>query len=767
MTKLLEWKYYLFSVIVITLNINKVISIGEASKFNVTLSDFFLPIAGLVVVILALNEKNMKPFKNYKSLILLIFWIVLSGLYAIFDPNLENQGYMGIAEELIKTVICIGYFWIGYNTLKFVDLKTLIRLLRFSVIFFIVFGFVIFGFAQKNIFLMGKASNYAVYYMGTDTDPNHAATYLSVMFFFISSLLTSKSTKKENILNVLVLILISIAIIMTGSRGGLLGFLVGVTILLAVFAKKNFKQMLLIVCLFVISLMMILNIDTYILGDVFSTRLVNKVIHFSEGFEVRYNLSKVAVEMGLDHPILGVGRGNYILNKDNYFNQLALPIKGDIPHNTYLGIFSELGIIGLILFSLPIITLIVLAVKNYHTNKKSMFLNANKLPYFIAICAAISVQAAVLNVENRRFLWFILGLLIYYYEHMKKTSSLYKNNDKEDLIASESKDYVTKKLLTTLYIFKSKKSILMVSSMVIILAVFTIANEKIDGSYIRVQNSYDYVIPVNVRDENQVIEFAQTIQVSQEQADQDAVNIKIIEVFDEEETVLIDLNYPSVKGDIKHKITNPKVGSKLVARYTVIENDINSFYVLPKKVVMGTQYKDLDKLYYLQVPIVRQMLEPLYWSKTDIENNQTHTENVGSYISDHFKIIDIQFSHGQDVFVGSVKLKAVSDILFDYKFWVTGQPDDLNDIEKDRFNFGYETYELVQSKRTSELNEGDELELVFEIPRSYGVYQLELGANYYDENQRYSVLIVDESGKSKLSIGTVNLDMENKGGSNE
>jgi O-antigen ligase len=58
----------------------------------------------------------------------------------------------------------------------------------------------------------------------------------------------------------------------------------------------------------------------------------------------RLETMRVALHLGLAHPLLGVGIGNYIPSA-SYFIPHGLTV-----HNIFLGIFSELGIVGLALF---------------------------------------------------------------------------------------------------------------------------------------------------------------------------------------------------------------------------------------------------------------------------------------------------------------------------------------------------------------------------------------------------------------------------------
>lgn len=79
-------------------------------------------------------------------------------------------------------------------------------------------------------------------------------------------------------------------------------------------------------------------------------------------FEQRRLLTRVAWEMFLDHPLLGVGAGNYTLHFDEYAQEVGSVSReyeglGDLhyPHNLYLEIAAETGLLGLSAFAVVVL----------------------------------------------------------------------------------------------------------------------------------------------------------------------------------------------------------------------------------------------------------------------------------------------------------------------------------------------------------------------------------------------------------------------------
>lgn len=748
MLKKLGWQGLLFSIVVLTININKVIYIGEGAKFNATFADLFLPIVGLIILIDAIKHKRLDNFKYMSIFIGLVVWLVFTGVLNIYSGNVVNQGIMGILEEVIKTLICIAYFWVGYNTLNYISETQVNKLLKISLVVFIFLGLIIFVLAQNNINIMGTNSNYAIYYMGTDTDPNHAAMFLTIMFFYIGAKYQESLSKKALVLQGLLLGLTAIALILTGSRGGLVGFTLGITTLMLFNLKHHRKQIVIIGLFIVISLLAVVNLDTFVFHDTFSSRIIYKLVNFSDGFDVRFNLTQVAFEMGKDHLLTGVGRGNFNLNKEYYFKALSLPIRGDIPHNTYMGLFAEVGLIGLILYSMPILILIKKATYILKKKELSEYTFVKRFPWFFSIAVAIGIQASVLNVENRRFLWFLVGLMIAYF------NQLIAGNKEVKL-----KPFNTGAASDTLLSKLNKKYMVTVLLAVMLPAlIFTCINEKVEMSYMTVKDSYQYEIPVVFDDHHGGVTFKSSIYGISDDKAEDVANVSIHEIRqDGSKRLILTEIYPSVKGDFVYHIDNLSRGSKLIVEYKNLSHTLNSILVKPLEVQFADKVMSLKEFHYLLPKIVQSNFNHLYWQTIKQDENKVDFEEMPLSISNQFQINNITTELKNEMCLIEIEMIALRDIEFSYKFWAIGYPNDLHYIDSSRYSFGYEAYDIDQPFDTKELKENTTFVVSFEIPRTKGKYQLELGLNYYDQ-KIYKSLQIDNLGNTRMPIGSINLD---------
>jgi len=141
----------------------------------------------------------------------------------------------------------------------------------------------------------------------------------------------------------------------------------------------------------------------------------------------RYLSSRIAFKQGIDNPILGVGPFNYSLHYQNY-NDVEKIVKNHsewslnyfnrkntrkIPNNVYMEVWAEYGILGFLLFSLFLLSTLLVSIKNRNHNITagllSMYLSFNAFPSFImlfiwtyfAIPYALAYKRYMTNINQK------------------------------------------------------------------------------------------------------------------------------------------------------------------------------------------------------------------------------------------------------------------------------------------------------------------------------------------------------------------------------
>ena len=336
------------------------------------ISDFAVSSISLLFLIYCFRQKNFSYFKNKYFFIFLIFWF-----YLVFNSLINNLNL-----DSLK----ISFFYFRYG----VFVIAITALLQVNDSFLKYFFYIIFtcfvalildGFYQyfvgENI-LGFKSSVRISSFFG---DEKILGSYLSRIWpiFFGLSIFILKKKGKLFFLFVLIFILSEVLIFISGDRAAFFNINLS-AIFIILFSKKLLKLRLftLVASLILISLISFINPTAK--ERVFDQTL-NQMNLFNEknkDKEKFYIFSRehthhyiTAYRMYLDHKILGVGVKNFrkFCSDKKYIESESSCAPH--PHNTYVQILSETGIIGflfliivLIYFCIYIFKHLILRIKN-------------------------------------------------------------------------------------------------------------------------------------------------------------------------------------------------------------------------------------------------------------------------------------------------------------------------------------------------------------------------------------------------------------------
>lgn len=211
--------------------------------------------------------------------------------------------------------------------------------------------------------------------------------------------------KKYKYFSGVMLLLGSAALIFNGTRGAWLAVAITLAIILLYYMGRNRKNLLIGLLLVCVGSGVLLNNDSFMKRV--STITNNKYQSNSE----RLLMWQSAWNMFKDHPVLGVGLGQY---KDNYQKKYILPEakepKLEHAHNNFMQMLAENGAVGFIGF---------ISMFGYiiFSNLKKFWQNRN--PYALMICtmtASLLIQGLTeFNFGNSAVVkayWLILGCLL-------------------------------------------------------------------------------------------------------------------------------------------------------------------------------------------------------------------------------------------------------------------------------------------------------------------------------------------------------------------
>lgn len=237
--------------------------------------------------------------------------------------------------------------------------------------------------------------------------PNRLPMVLEVFFPFMGSFLFMyyKRENRNFIVFIgmgVVLLLTVIALLLTQSRGGIIGIAFGFLFLLIVrFSflqtsggklKKGF-----------------IFLSTIIFMSGIGGWATQNILQRSYDME-RILLLKSSYEMWSDHKLYGVGFDRWDEEyQEKYISPVAKEKKLDMPHNTVAFFFSATGSVGGIGYLLFIFGTIIILVKKMIDYPENMYLQA-MLWAFIAMFAHGLVDAGITNKFAARLLFGFLGI---------------------------------------------------------------------------------------------------------------------------------------------------------------------------------------------------------------------------------------------------------------------------------------------------------------------------------------------------------------------
>jgi putative inorganic carbon (hco3(-)) transporter len=277
------------------------------------------------------------------------------------------------------------------------------------------------GFAQANFSqIVGSANAFRI--GGPIGDPNFFAL---IMVPIIPMALERLLGEKRNILKALAgitLIICFVTVVLTYSRGAMIGVVALILVILVQRPERSIRNLLLLI------------VALGVVG--FSFLPSNYVNRFSAAASVLTNLAKngtgvggivedtsitgraseflVSLQMFRDNPIFGVGKNNYPFQYLDYSYKIGLDprLEQRTPHNLYLEVLAESGIVGIVVFGLVVGNMLMVPL-----NARRKLIRAGNKAEAAHMIQGISyavigvlVGSLFLQASYPRYFWIIFGL---------------------------------------------------------------------------------------------------------------------------------------------------------------------------------------------------------------------------------------------------------------------------------------------------------------------------------------------------------------------
>lgn len=363
----------------------------NSKKWKIEPNAISLPLGLFFIALLLSLTQALALTRSIEVLVFTLFTIALSVMTVNMISNLNNLKKTVLV--LLASATFVGIFGLFQFAGDIIGLPQSITLLKVG------YTSAVFGFPRIQAFSM---------------EPLYFANYLLIPLSLVMAYFFGKVDiiKRWMLIGILTILLVNF--VLTLSRGGYLGLIITSLMFILLYSRQVFtwRNAAILVVIFVV-----------FLGVVFalSKGKSNAISSFvkqatgqdakvgSESIQGRLMSYDAALKIYKDHPVFGIGLGNYGPATVNYS---PIPPRGGWPvvNNEYFEILAESGTVGGITFGLLLLVVIIrslIALKHV----KDPFLKATMFGLFAAFMGILT-QYNFFSTLYIIHIWVLIGLLI-------------------------------------------------------------------------------------------------------------------------------------------------------------------------------------------------------------------------------------------------------------------------------------------------------------------------------------------------------------------
>ena len=293
----------------------------------------FIILFYLLSIIIDKNSRKkfingIKDFFTNKHNLFMIIWVGMMFVSVIYAQDKK----LALQESIRLSTYLILLFIIKYQITRKVNLNKII----YSTIGVgvIISSVGIYQYIERVIY----KGEYTTRIFSTMENSNNLGALFVILIFPMIILAIKEKNKLKKSIYYVVSLLFLVNIVFSFSRNAWLGFIIGYITLIFILNYRLIYGLL------------IGGIAVLSIPSIFQR--IKEIGDISQNLS-RLSLWQIAVAMIKDHPILGVGNGNYRTLYNHYHNNISHITDYEAhnnfhPHNAYLKAQSELGIMGTI-----------------------------------------------------------------------------------------------------------------------------------------------------------------------------------------------------------------------------------------------------------------------------------------------------------------------------------------------------------------------------------------------------------------------------------
>ncbi|MBT3207439.1 MAG: hypothetical protein HN704_10730 [Bacteroidetes bacterium] len=437
-SKLLGQIFLFISVLIIPL-IYSQNAIDRALMPRFFALSIFLLLLILTIFFYTKSKKIEIDFGILKQLIFPLFlgYLIFSAISVFSAIN---------SSEAIFHLLKIFVFFIFFS-ISTLLIQTDNKLIEFLIKLIIVYSLIsaLIGFYQFiSLIFEGELSHELTYKIkGVSAHRNlfSQILLLCLPFLFYGIYIFTKLWKVLSVISIL-LIIVLITILLTKSVWIALVLSSLITLLVYLNYYSNFsvsKKSIKSIALFFITFSIIISISVIFYSKFDSFETFDKQADWIRNYQFGSSLERVdlwskSMEMYRENPYYGVGIGNWKINLPNYGTDELRSNEGEIffqrAHNEFIGILSEIGIIGFLfycgIFMSAFYYIFTIFFKSKNTQDKilALFLFFGLSSFLIISMLSFPTE----RIEHSIFLFLILALITIKFNGIKKSGSIKSKN---------------------------------------------------------------------------------------------------------------------------------------------------------------------------------------------------------------------------------------------------------------------------------------------------------------------------------------------------
>jgi O-antigen ligase len=322
----------------------------------------------------------------------LMVWALVSATWA------TNVG--AVRASATRLLLVVVLLFVAYSAIRSLsDLRLIVWAFMAGTFATCTYGFVTSDYEAGRL-------------IGGVHDPNFLAALAVAALTFAFFFLALRPTPRVRLVLLLFIATFAITIVQTQSRGGIVGLAAALVLSIALAGPLRAHA--------IATAFIVVSVGLAYITTVAAPEYRHRISAVSEaGTSGRSDEWRIAAAMARDHPLLGVGLGNFKVVEPDYADEninlqnVEFVIQDQlVAHSTYLEPLAELGAIGLALFLTVIAGCYASALRGLrvlggsHRRSSEIVTRAT-----IASASALLVSYAFLSAQYDKQLWLVLAML--------------------------------------------------------------------------------------------------------------------------------------------------------------------------------------------------------------------------------------------------------------------------------------------------------------------------------------------------------------------